>query len=491
MITENNKTCAIIGAGVSGLSAAIRMRNKGYRVTVFEANSFPGGKLSTETKDGYRFDMGPSVFTMPEYVDELFTLSGKNPREHFKYTQLDPVYKYFFDDGSILDSYHGKEKFAEQLAAKTNDKKEDIIKYLDKTELIYNLTDEVFLKNSLHRLKNFFTWPVAKGILNFGKIGAFDTMAGANQKAFKDSRLVKIFNRYSTYNGSSPYLSPATLTVIAHVEIVKGAFYPEGGMFGITAALLKLAKDIGVQFNFSTPVSEILIKNNRVTGIRTDQGTESFDTVISNMDVYNSYKKLMPQVKRPAKTLDQPKSSSGIIFYWGIKKEFKELELHNILFSENYEEEFDTIFSKKSMYPDPTIYINITSKHTPSDAPPGCENWFAFINVPNNSGQDWDLFITEARENMIQKINKVLKTDIRPLIESEMVFDPRVIENRTSSAFGAIYGNSSNNKFAAFLRHANFSKDIKNLYFCGGSVHPGPSIPLCLLSAKITTDLIK
>lgn len=491
MITENNKTCAIIGAGVSGLGAAIRMRNKGYRVTVFEANSFPGGKLSTETKDGYRFDMGPSVFTMPEYVDELFTLSGKNPREHFKYTQLDPVYKYFFDDGSILDSYHGKEKFAEQLAAKTNDKKEDIIKYLDKTELIYNLTDEVFLKNSLHRLKNFFTWPVAKGILNFGKIGAFDTMAGANQKAFKDSRLVKIFNRYSTYNGSSPYLSPATLTVIAHVEIVKGAFYPEGGMFGITAALLQLAKDIGVQFNFSTPVSEILIKNNRVTGIRTDQGTESFDTVISNMDVYNSYKKLMPQVKRPAKTLDQPKSSSGIIFYWGIKKEFKELGLHNILFSENYEEEFDTIFSKKSMYPDPTIYINITSKHTPSDAPPGCENWFAFINVPNNSGQDWDLFITEARENMIQKINKVLKTDIKPLIESEMVFDPRVIENRTSSAFGAIYGNSSNNKFAAFLRHANFSKDIKNLYFCGGSVHPGPSIPLCLLSAKITTDLIK
>jgi phytoene dehydrogenase-like protein len=173
-----------------------------------------------------------------------------------------------------------------------------------------------------------------------------------------------------------------------------------------------------------------------------------------------------------------------------LKKEFKELGLHNILFSENYEEEFDTIFAKKSIYHDPTIYINITSKHTPSDAPPGCENWFSFVNVPNNSGQDWDMYITEAREHMILKINRMLKTDIRPLIESEMVFDPRVIESRTSSAFGAIYGNSSNNKFAAFLRHANFSKDIKNLYFCGGSVHPGPSIPLCLLSAKITTGLI-
>lgn len=491
MISENNKTCAVIGAGVSGLGAAIRMRNKGYKVTVFEANSFPGGKCSTESKDGYRFDMGPSVFTMPQYVDELFTLSGKNPREHFNYIPLDPVYQYFFEDGSTLDAYHGKEKFAEQLAEKTKDKKEDIIKYLDKTETIYNLTDEVFLKNSLHRLKNFFTWPVAKGILNFGKIGAFDTMAGANKKAFKDFRLVQIFNRYATYNGSSPYLSPATLNVIAHVEIVKGAFYPEGGMFSITSSLVKLAEEIGVEFKFSTPVNEILIENKKIKGINTDNGTEDFDIVISNMDVYNSYKKLMPDVKRPAKTLDQPKSSSGIIFYWGIKKEFKELGLHNILFSENYEEEFNTIFAKKSIYHDPTIYLNITSKHTASDAPPGCENWFSFINVPNNQGQNWDMFITEARENMIQKINRVLKTDIRPLIESEMVFDPRVIENRTSSAFGAIYGNSSNNKFAAFLRHANFSKDIKNLYFCGGSVHPGPSIPLCLLSAKITTDLIK
>lgn len=491
MIQENNRSCAVIGAGVSGLGAAIRMRNKGYKVTVFEANSFPGGKCSTESKDGYRFDMGPSVFTMPQYVDELFILSGKNPRDHFNYIPLNPVYKYFFEDGSTLDAYHGKEKFAEHLAQKTKDKKEDIIKYLNKTETIYNLTNEVFLKNSLHRLKNFFTWPVAKGILNFGKIGAFDSMAGANQKAFRDSRLVQIFNRYATYNGSSPYLSPATLNVIAHVEIVKGAFYPEGGMFSITSSLVKLATDIGVEFRFSSPVSEILIENKKIRGVRTESGAEIFDIVISNMDVYNSYKKLMPGIKRPSKTLDQPKSSSGIIFYWGIKKEFKELGLHNILFSENYEEEFNTIFAKKSIYHDPTIYLNITSKHTASDAPPGCENWFSFINVPNNQGQNWDMFITEARENMIRKINRVLKTDIRPLIESEMVFDPRVIENRTSSAFGAIYGNSSNNKFAAFLRHANFSKEIKNLYFCGGSVHPGPSIPLCLLSAKITTDLIK
>jgi phytoene desaturase len=490
MASKNNKKCGIIGAGISGIAAAIRMRNKGYAVTVFEANSFAGGKLSSESDKGYRFDMGPSVFTMPEYVDELFILSGKNPRDHFNYIQLDPVYRYFFEDGSVMDSLHDKEPYAAEMASKTTDSKKDILNYLDKTEVVYNLTAEVFLQNSLHKLKNYFTKRVVKGLLNFGKIGAFDTMNSANEKAFKDPRLVQIFNRYSTYNGSSPYLAPATLNVIPYVEIVKGAYYPEGGMYSITESLVKLAKEIGVEFKFSTPVSEIIIRDKKVRGVRSDVGIENFDVVISNMDVYNSYKKLMPTVKRPAKTLDQPKSSSGIIFYWGIKHDFKQLGLHNILFSENYREEFDAIFFQKKIHDDPTIYINITSKYTPTDAPAGCENWFAFINVPNNSGQDWDAFVNEARKNMIKKINRILKTDIRPLIECEMILDPRVVEARTSSAFGAIYGNASNNKFSAFLRHPNFSKEIEGLYFCGGSVHPGPSIPLCLLSAKITTDLV-
>jgi phytoene desaturase len=491
MTKETIKCCAVIGAGVSGIAAAVRMRNKGYGVTVYEANSFAGGKLSSEINKGYRFDMGPSVFTMPEYVDELFQLSGKNPRQFFNYIPLDPVYCYFFEDGSILNAYHNKERFASVMAANTKDKKEDILKYLDRNEVIYNLTEEVFLKNSLHKLKNFLTWPTLRGILNFGKIGAFDTMNGANRKAFADPRLVQVFNRYATYNGSSPYLSPATLNVIAHVEIVKGAYYPIGGMYSITKSLVQLAKDIGVTFQFSNPVREILIKNKKIAGIRTDSGNIDYDVVVSNMDIYNCYQKLMPDLKRPTRTLDQPKSSSGVIFYWGIKKEFNQLGLHNILFSGNYEKEFDAIFSKKTIYCDPTVYLNITSKHTPDDAPAGCENWFTFINVPNNSGQDWDKLISEARTHIIKKINRMLKTDIEPLIETEMVFDPRIIESRTSSAFGAIYGNSSNNKYAAFLRHANFSKEVENLYFCGGSVHPGPSIPLCLLSAKIMSALVK
>jgi phytoene desaturase len=484
------KTCAVIGAGISGIAAAIRMRNKGFKVTVFEANSFPGGKLSSESLKGYRFDMGPSVFTMPGYVDELFVLSGKNPRDYFNYTHLNPVYRYFFEDGVILDSFHGKEAYAEEMAKKVKDKKETILNYLNNTEEVYHLTADVFLFNSLHKIKNFFTKPVMKGLLNFGKIGAFETMNEANEKAFKDEKMVQIFNRYSTYNGSSPYLAPATLNVIPHLEIIEGAYYPHGGMYSITESLVQLAKEIGVEFRYSTPVKEILIEDKKIKGVRTDSGKENFDVLISNMDVYNSYLKLMPDVKKPEKTLKQPKSSSAVIFYWGIKKEFKELGLHNILFSENYPEEFNAIFEKKSIYHDPTIYINITSKHTPTDAPAGAENWFTMINVSNNSGQNWDDLVAVARKNMIRKINRILKTNIEEFIECEMILDPRLVESRTSSAFGAIYGNASNNKFAAFLRHANFSKEIKGLYFCGGSVHPGPSIPLCLLSAKITSELV-
>jgi phytoene dehydrogenase-like protein len=194
--------------------------------------------------------------------------------------------------------------------------------------------------------------------------------------------------------------------------------------------------------------------------------------------------------KQPKLLLDQPKSSSALIFYWGIKQHFPELDLHNILFSEDYKTEFDHIFKKGSIYHDPTVYINITSVCKADDAPPGCMNWFTMINVPNNQGQEWDKLIAVARENIISKVNRILKTDLEPLIKVEEILDPRTIESKTSSAQGALYGNSSNNKFAAFLRHANFSSDIKNLYFCGGSVHPGGGIPLSLLSAKIMTEIV-
>jgi len=189
--------------------------------------------------------------------------------------------------------------------------------------------------------------------------------------------------------------------------------------------------------------------------------------------------------------LNQPKSSSALIFYWGIDHFFPELDLHNIFFSQDYQQEFEHIFQKKTIYRDPTVYVNVTAKYKADDAPPGNENWFTMINVPNNTGQDWDTLINQARKYITDKVSRRLGVDIGSKIVAEDILDPRTIESRTSSSQGALYGNSSNNRYAAFLRHANFSRKIKGLYFCGGSVHPGGGIPLSLLSAKIAVDQIK
>lgn len=316
------------------------------------------------------------------------------------------------------------------------------------------------------------------------------TMNTSNESRFKDRRIIQLFNRYATYNGSDPYQTPATLNIIPHLEFNLGAFYPVKGMHSITESLFTLAKDLGVEFVFGRKVEKILIENKTAVGIQLDGKKIFFTKVVSNMDMVNTYKKLLPENLHPKKLLTQPKSSSAVIFYWGINTTFEELDVHNIFFSSNYREEFDFIFNKKAISSDPTIYINITSKFKKDDAPDGCENWFTMINVPNNSGQDWDELIFNARKNIIQKLNRILKIDVEPLIVCEKILDPRLIEARTSSYAGALYGNSSNNRFAAFLRHPNHQPKIKNLYFCGGSVHPGGGIPLCLLSAKIVSEMI-
>ena len=278
--------------------------------------------------------------------------------------------------------------------------------------------------------------------------------------------------------------------MIPHLEMGIGTYFPNGGMVNITNSLVALAERHGVSFVYGTKVQRIIKANGAAIGVDVENEKVLADIVVSNMDVFSTYKHLLPEKDWPLKTLAQEQSSSALIFYWGISKSFPNLSLHNILFADDYKGEFEKIFKSKTIVEDPTIYINISSKANPSDAPRDSENWFVMINTPGNYGQDWDAMIAEARRNIIIKINKVLKVDIESLIVIEDVLDPRLIESRTQSHRGALYGTASNNKLSAFLRHANFNKKIKNLYFCGGSVHPGGGIPLCLQSAAIVSDLI-
>jgi phytoene desaturase len=486
------KQAIIIGSGIAGLATAVRLACAGYKVTVFESNAYPGGKLSQFCINDFRFDAGPSLLATPALIEDLFLLAGEDPRKFFKYNKIDKSCIYFYPDGSQFTAWHDRTKFAQELKQKFNiTDPSPVFKYLKKAEKDYQATAPVFLEQSLHRLFNYFNIKTLKALFHSPRLNLLKSMNKVNEEAFSDPRLVQYFNRFATYNGSNPYSAPGLLTVIAHLEHSFGTFIPEGGMYSITDCIYQLALRKGVEFKFNSPVQKIEISENKACGVVANGQHYKADLLVSNSDIYNTYKKLLPDLKAPEKTLNQEKSSSALIFYWAINREFQELDLHNIFFSNNYKEEFDFIFLKKDLFDDPTVYVNITSKYVKKDARAGCENWFVMINVPNNVGQDWDQLIAKAKKNILRKLSENLQTDIEPLICAEQILDPRTIESNTGSYLGALYGNASNNRFAAFLRHKNFSDKIKGLYFCGGSVHPGGGIPLCLNSAKIVSDLVK
>ena len=484
------KQAIVIGSGIGGIASALRLRAKGYDVSVFEKNAYTGGKLSEIRLGSYRYDAGPSLFTLPEQVDELFYLFGENPREHFNYKQLDTVCNYFWDDGSRLNASGNTEKFAHEAARVCGGDEKSICRYLKKSRFIYETTAPVFLDQSLHKLRNYLNIKTLKGVLRMPLLGIFGKLHNANSKQLQNDKLVQLFNRYATYNGSDPYRAPAVLQSIPHLEFHTGAWLPEGGMQSISKSLTELALRHGIRFKLSAEVAKIGVEQKRVNGIEANGEFHPADVVLCNSDVFTAYRSLLREFKAPERILRQERSSSALIFYWGIRKKFDALDVHNIFFSSDYKAEFRLLFEGKTVSHDPTVYIHITSIHEKQDAPEGCANWFVMVNVPGDTGQDWEKLRTEIRKSILQKLERNLGEAIEPLIEVEDYLDPPRIAARTFSHQGSLYGASSNSMFAAFLRHANYSSSIKNLWFCGGSVHPGGGIPLCLKSAKIAASMI-
>lgn len=484
------KSIIIIGAGIAGIATAIRLKSQGHNVSVHEANTYPGGKLTSFSKSGYRFDMGPSLFTMPQFIEQLFEVAEKPIADYFLYKKKEIVCNYFYEDGTRFSALADEADFAQSASQIFDVDKSDILDYFKRSKKKYDLTASLFLEKSLHKTSTYLNTDTLKAIFNVHSLDINTTLSDYNSKVFRDKRLVQFYDRFATYNGSSPYQTPGIMSMIPHLEQYFGTYFPKGGMHSITTSLFQLAKDIGVQFNFESKVNQIITERNRAVGIEIDGAIIKSDIVVSNSDIVPTYRYLLKDHKAPERILQQQRSSSALIFYWGIKKEFPQLDLHNIFFSEEYKTEFDYIFEKKDVHHDPTVYINISSKEESTDAPKGCENWFTMINVPSNTGQDWDAIVTNARKNIIKKLSRLLNEDISELIEFEDILDPRTIASKTQSYQGALYGASSNNKYAAFLRHPNFKSSIADLYFCGGSVHPGGGIPLCLLSGKIVSELI-
>ena len=492
-MAEQAQKAIVIGSGIAGLASAVRLRNLGYQVTVLEAWEVPGGKVGEWRSEGFRFDMGPSLFTLPGLLDELFRQSGKNPADYYDYSQLEVICRYFWNDGTELDAHADPEKLAQEFEEKLGEPAENIRKHLQKAKEIYELTNPVFLEGSLHdwsTYKKAASWKVLTGM---GVLDPFRTLHKANKRRFQSPKSVQLFDRYATYNGSNPYKAPATLNVISHLEHDMGAWLLRGGMRALVNALCQLGQDLGVEYRFGAKVDSIETSadGRQVTGVKSGKEFWPADVVVSGADVVPTYRKLLPQAKQPERTLNRPKSTSALIFYWGVEGTYPDLDVHNILFAEDYPAEFRALTETGRPYEDPTIYMYISSKHESADAPEGCENWFVMINVPHDSGQDWMDFRQKARAAILSKIEKQLGESISTKIRTEFVLDPPGIESKTSSHRGALYGNSSDDPLAAFLRHPNFSRRIRGLYFAGGSVHPGGGIPLCLLGARIVGDLVE
>ena len=504
----------IIGAGMAGLAASVRLAVAGHRVDVYEANDGPGGKLSQFSLGDYRFDFGPSLFTMPQYVDDLFRLAGEDPAEHFRYQRLPNVCHYWWNDGTTFVAPGDTDRLAEAAAETFGVPRERVADFMAGAAKKYELTGRTFLEKSLHKAGTWLDWRVAGAMLRVPQFDLFTTMHDVHERDLRHPKLVQLFDRFATYNGSNPYKAPGLLSMIPHFEHHFGAYLPEGGMFDISTSVYELAKRLGVTFHFGQRVEEIVRERGKVTGVRVaarpgDESSHpvvSADNVVCNMDVWLAYDKLLPGARRPERTLRQQKSTSAVIFYWGVKRSFPELGVHNIFFSDDYAAEFARLEAGE-LGDDVTVYVNVSGKLVKGDAPAGAENWFVMVNAPADTGQDWDAITARLRSRVLALLQKQLlalvwqaqgppasapeNVQLADLIEEERIVTPPDIERLTGSHQGALYGTSSNNTMAAFMRHPNFSSKIDGLYFLGGSVHPGGGVPLCLLSAKITAELLQ
>ncbi len=485
-----DKPVVIIGAGIGGLSAAIHLASAGRRVAVYEKNAAVGGKMAEVRRDGFRWDTGPSVITMRHVFEELFATAGRRLEDYLTLVPVEPLTRYFYPDGVQLDITRSWPQMAAQIERLDARDVEGYLRYLAYAASLHRVTGSVFIYDQPPRLSSFAKVDLADML----KVDPLRTMDQAIRGFVRSPHLRQLLGRFATYVGASPFRAPATLNVIAHVELTGGVWYPLGGIYAIARALEKLARELGVEIHTGCGVEEIRVSADQVQGVRLTSGeTVPCRAVIANVDVATVYERLLhhptsvPALNRLTK---QEPSCSGFIMLLGVEGTDARLAHHNIFFSRDYRTEFDDIFSKGIPPRDPTIYVAITSKTDADDAPTGCENWFVLVNAPALGSQfDWEQGRAGYRDLVLERL-AASGFDVRDRIRSEQVLTPVDIERMTGARRGALYGASSNNRFAAFLRPHNRAAGIKGLYFAGGTTHPGGGVPMVTLSGRVAAAMV-
>jgi phytoene desaturase len=485
-----NDPILIIGGGIGGLSAAIHLAARGQRVLVLEQNPQVGGKMSEIRAEGFRFDTGPSVLTMRHVFEELFASAGRRLEDYLNLLPIDPLTRYFYPDGVRLDASRDLPAFLSQIYALEPRDVEGYLAFLHYAARIHRITSRVFIYGPPPGLSSF----TKVSPLDYLKADPLRSMYAGISAHVHDPHLRQLLGRFSTYVGASPYLAPATLNVIAHVELAGGVWYPRGGIYTVARAYERLARELGVEIRTGTAVSRITLANGRVTGALANGEHIPTSTVIANPDVTSVYGKLLahePDQLHKAQIIGKrERSGSGFILLLGVDGEHPELTHHNIFFSEDYRAEFDDLFSRGQPSRDPTVYVAITSKSDPEHAPRGKENWFVLVNVPaNNPNWDWHTQAETYRELVLDKLAGY-GYELRPRLAYARALTPLDIENRTGAYRGALYGASANKRLAAFMRPPNRARSPHGLYFAGGTTHPGGGVPMVTLSGKVASEMV-
>lgn len=480
----------IIGAGLAGIAAALRMKKQGKTVCVLERNATFGGKLASFQWGDYRWDKGPSLFTLPRQVDALFELYGKDPKAYFEYEQMENTCQYYFADGTHFELSADPADRNQKLRATFGEKAgEEAIAYLNESALTYDSIGTIFIDRPKYGFRNLFDRALIKRYPQLATPKVMCSLNQFNTRKLSDPRLVQLFNRYGTYNGSNPYKMSGLYSMIPHLEANKGTFFPKKGMRGIVEALALLAVEEGVEFAFNEK-SITAERSNGDFHIYTDNGEYTADYLISGVDCASFYKNILQDKKLADKYARQERSTSALVFYWAVEELVPALDLHNIFFSADYAHEFKQLFETMEIPDDPTIYVHVSSVINPEDAPANGQNWFVMLNMPAGVKPNENERL-ELKQLVIKRMKKALGVDISEAIKHEAYWDAEGLEQDTGAWQGALYGAACNGKMAAFTRHGNKSDKYDKLYFCGGTVHPGGGIPLVLKSAAIVADLIQ
>jgi diapolycopene oxygenase len=491
----------VVGGGLAGLAAACTLAARGHQVTLFDKNSWVGGKAAVHHQDGYRFDMGPTILTLPSVLKRIFEEAGKKVEQYLDLVLLDPQWRCFFQDNSVLDLVADVEKMKAQLRTFSKNP---------------NTADgyERFLKISqrLHDVSNkFFFWRSIEGISDtFDSTGAFSlsvlsdvlslrmgrSVAGLVRSQVPDEKAAQMIDHFTQYVGSSPEASPAVLCGIAHMQTEEGVWYPMGGTRAVPEALYKLGCELGVTYKTDADVETIVTADNRAQGVKLTSGeTFMFDAVVSNCDAVRTHRELMKgstATSRFDKRRKYEPACSGVVLYLGLKQKYEHILHHNFVFSRDPHEEFEWIYNKGEPAPDPTCYVCAPAQTEPAVAPEGGEALYILVHTPYmRPHHDWSKMLPEYREVILNKLETTggMK-GIRDRIVTESSLTPEGIHKRYRVLNGAIYGLASHGRFLGAFKPGNRSRDVKGLYLAGGAAHPGPGMPMVMMSGWIAADTL-